>query len=100
MAETTGYLVRELASGDTMVFSRHERAVYVVAGAGVKELRTDENPVAGARKLVAEGRGKHFDHEALAGLQEALSGIVLLGASPESTESPTPTPTPTPPQAL
>lgn len=66
-------LSRHLSSGETMIFDKSTRDLFIVAkGQSAKT-------VAEAQKLHTQGKAMKFDKSQLGAINSALSHIVLLG---------------------
>ena len=66
-------LVRQLGSGETMIFDKAKRELFIVS----KGERA--TTIGDARKLHSEGRASMFTKSQLGAINSALSHIVLLG---------------------
>jgi hypothetical protein len=75
------YLVRELSTGDVIVFVPESRDLYLIDASAREELEQGGGAVEAARELAAAGRAKHFDRGALRSLQDALAAVPLLEAA-------------------
>jgi hypothetical protein len=67
-------IVRQLSSGETMVFDKNKRELYLV------HKGHSANSVEDAEILHSKGSASKFDKSQLGALNQALSHIVLLGA--------------------
>lgn len=76
-------LVNDLSTGDVMVFDKEKRDLYLIPHHSAKQWHeAKDKSISFAKGLAEKGVAKHFDKNALATLQAALSHIVLLGAAP------------------
>lgn len=67
-------MTRQLGSGETMVFDKTKRELFIVPkGHSAKSIEE-------AEKLHAKGHAMKFDKAQLGAINSALSHIVLLGA--------------------
>jgi hypothetical protein len=67
-------IIRQISSGETMVFDKTTRDLYIVSkGHPAKSIED-------AQKLHSQGKATKFDKSQLGAINSALSHIVLLGA--------------------
>jgi hypothetical protein len=67
-------LARQLSSGETMVFDKSTRDLFIVVkGQSAKNIEE-------AQKLHSQGKAMKLDKSQLSAINSALSHIVLLGA--------------------
>lgn len=72
-------LVQKVSTGDTIVFDKETRDLVLIDRSESESLKGKQSiDMRVALSLAKKGRAQHFDRHALAKIQAALAGVVLL----------------------